>query len=442
MIDPNRTRRVDVRLCQALETRTLPKELLIEGPAGTGKTFGILAFFHTLAMQVPSFRVLVTRQTRASLTESVLAAYEDHVLPAFGHERVCFGQHRRHRMSYDFPLTGARIVLGGLDKPDRFLSSDWDAIWVNEAIETVEHAWEMLRGRLSRPGRDPRFGFLLGDTNPGDPSHFLNQRCEAGRTIRWQTTHAANPALFDHNGWTAAWAPFKANLKSLTGSRLKRFFLGIWAAGEGAWFSQFDPDSAVTPAAEFDRRHPVHLAVDTGVHTGAVLYQIKPEPTGELINVFADYYSYDVSAESNARAILEMVRKHCSGFDVGRMDPAGGTRSGFGAMTIQSEFERCGLRLQSWLKYPGCVLAGLNLLSAFIDVPGKFLVHPRCQSTINALANYKRAKRGSQYVDEPEDPQHPHEELVDALRSSLLDKFPEGRRPEPKLARVAASRVF
>jgi hypothetical protein len=414
--------------------------LLIEGPAGTGKTFGILAWLHTLSCQLP-LRVLICRQTRTSLTESVLATFEDDVLPVFGHEFLAVGEQRKHRTDYQYP-GGAKWVLGGLDKPDRILSTAWDIIFVNEAIETQVESWEALRGRTNRPGRDPRFGFLLGDTNPGDPAHFLNQRCDEGRTTRWQTGHAANPALYTKDGWTPAWKPFRDNLTSLTGSRLKRFFLGIWAVGEGSWFGQFDPESMVTTTAEFDTRWPVHLAVDTGVHTGAVFYQIRGEGDNLTVAVFADYYSCDVAADANARQILAIAAERCRGaYDVGRMDPAGGARSGFGSLTIAAEFERCGLRLQPWIKFPGCVLAGLNLLGSFIDA-GRFQVHPRCTATVTALANYKRAKRGNQFIDEPEDPQHPHEEIVDSLRSSLLDKFPEGRRPVPRLTRINARRVL
>ena len=45
--DP-RDERVDVRLARALRSGRLPKELLVCGPAGTGKTFAILCLLHLL----------------------------------------------------------------------------------------------------------------------------------------------------------------------------------------------------------------------------------------------------------------------------------------------------------------------------------------------------------------------------------------------------------
>ncbi len=419
----------------------MPREVLCEGPAGTGKTWGILAILHTLAWDYPNLRILICRQTRASLTESVLATFEDEVLPADGRESIAYGERRDHRSAYRYS-NGSRIVLGGLDKPERLFSTAWDLIFINEAIEAEEGAWETLKGRQSRPGRDRRFGYLIGDTNPGDPSHWLNQRCEAGRTARWQTVHAANPALFGHEGWLPVWEDFKTNLSGLTGTRRKRFYLGIWAAGEGAWFN-FDPDKHVTKEAEFHPGYPVYLAVDTGLHTGAVWYQIREEPTGTAVTVFGDFYDNGGDAFTIAGQIQERGRALCGGrFDVGRADPSGGNRVGFGGSTILGEFARAGLNLAPWLKYPGCQLAGLGLLESFIATPNAFRVHPRCSHVIMALQNYQRAKRGNQYVDEPIDPQHPHEDFVDPIRSSLLDKFPEGRRPMPLLRRVHRSRVF
>ncbi len=42
-----------------------------------------------------------------------------------------------------------------------------------------------------------------------------------------------------------------------------------------------------------------------------------------------------------------------------------------------------------------------------------------------------RAKRGGQWADFPEDPQHPHEDVMDALRGVLFARFgaplPNGR---------------
>ena len=91
------------------------------------------------------------------------------------------------------------------------------------------------------------------------------------------------------------------------------------------------------------------------------------------------------------------------------------------------------------------VADGLALLDSFAspaEGPPRLRVHPRCAATMRAMSNYRRAKRGGQWQDYPEDPQHPHEDLVDALRGGLRDAYPEGRTARPTLARVPARQVF
>jgi hypothetical protein len=426
--DPSREKRIDVRLKQALESGTLPKDLLICGPAGTGKTYSILAFLHLLAADYRDLRILFCRRTRTALTESVLVTYEQEILPADGMEWIARGAGRGHRSHYLYP-SGSEVVLGGLDDPTRIGSTAWDIVYANEAVELEEEQWETLGSRLDRPGRSSRFGFLIGDTNPGDPQHWLKRRCDEGVTAYWDTAHEANVALRDRGGWTEAGVRYLARLEKLRGTRHKRLKRGLWAAGEGAWFDTFG-EAHEDDAAEFDPAYPVHLAVDPGVHTGAVWFQVRPLPAGDVVTVFGDYYSFNRAAYDSATEINGRLASLCGGrFDRGTMDPAGKAATGVGP-TVVGEYHRAGLILKPWPTFPGAVRDGLTLIESFVAVdPPDLLVHPRCKDLLNAFANYRRAKRGGQYVDWPEDPQHPHEDLMDALRGGLMERYPNGRRP-------------
>lgn len=437
MHDPERTTPVLARLVTALESGTLPKMLMVDSPAGTGKTYAILTILHCLAADYPGLRILICRATRTSLTESVMVTLESEILPADGMASVAYGAARRTRQAYNYP-NGSTIVLGGLDKPDRILSTAWDVVYVNECIEVAEEAWDALWGRLNRPGRPAWLGYLIGDTNPGDPSHWLKKRADAGEVGRWQVAHEANPALHDGTGWTAAGAQYLDGLRRLKGTRRKRFLEGVWAAGEGQWFESFG-DSHVAAAAAYDPAFGACLAIDSGVHTGAVWFQVR----GDAVAVFGDYYAFNTPAYAAAAAILEKTRSLTGGrLDRCVTDPAYKASSATGP-TVQGEYARAGLRPDPWPSYPGSVVDGLGLIDSFvaIDPPG-LIVHPDCTHTIEAFANYKRAKRAGQFIDRPLDPNHPHEDLMDALRGGLQDKFPEGRRPPPKLNRVPGRRVF
>jgi hypothetical protein len=225
-------------------------------------------------------------------------------------------------------------------------------------------------------------------------------------------------------------------------------YLCLGPKSEGLWFPQFDAVKMTTPLAEYDPGLPVHVSIDSGVFTGAIFFQIakKVLPSGitEEVHVFADILTENLTAEANARTILELARTRCNGrIDVVSTDPAGGARNPVGP-TVIAEYERSGVRpLRRWPL--GSIADGLALVESFVqpaDGSSRLLLHPRCTTLARALGNYRRAKRGGQWQDYPEDPQHPAEDLVDALRGGLRVCFPEGRVPESNLKRVPARQVF
>lgn len=408
---------------EAMEAETLPADLLLCGAAGTGKTWGILCFLHCLARDNDNLRILFCRATRAALTESVLVTYEQEIIPLDPHLlHITDGCQRRVRQSYKYP-NGSEIVCGSLDNPSKVLSTAWDFAFINEAIEATEDAWEMLVSRMSRPGRDNRFGYLIGDTNPGHPTHWLKQRCDRGKTTLWDTRHEANPIMYTGTAWTAAGRRYLANLDQLTGTRRKRLRDGLWAVGEGLWFDSFDPDRHVKPEAEYDPALPAFLAVDPGVFTGAVLFQVRDVGGEKFANVFADYLSQGLSAERNADALTTLISERTNGAGVALAysDPAGGAKNPIGP-TVFQEYERRGLRLNPWSAANPSVAASLDNVEQLLNPIGgipRLTLHPRCNRLVDAFASYKRAKKADQWVDWPEDPQHPAEDLIDALRGGL-----------------------
>lgn len=437
----------------AIENGEMPRESLCVGPAGTGKTFSVLWMIHEAACAFPGLRILIVRQTRVSLSDSVMQTFERDILPAYGMDygiRISLGAGRRNRTSYRYP-NGTEIVLGGMDRPDRIASTSWDIVYVNEAIELEEDGWDMILSRMGRPvydhvmrrpGPASDFGWLIGDTNPGDPSHWLKRRCDQGVCVLWDTTHRANPALYDEEkgDWTPTGRSYLERLGHLRGTRRKRLMEGLWAAGEGQWFETFGEHN-ISVEAEYSQFFPVYLAVDSGVHTGAVWFQVRWIGTRPYVTVFCDYYSFNLPAYDVALGILEKCRSFgLRHIDRKVTDPAGRSSTAIGP-TVLGEYARAGLDLDCWPM--GSVVDGLGLVESFVSVdPPGLLVHPRCQHLRDAFANYKRAKRQGQWIDRPEDPQHPYEDMMDALRGGLKDKFPDGRRPDREFRRVPALRAF
>lgn len=166
---------------------------------------------------------------------------------------------------------------------------------------------------------------------------------------------------------------------------------------DGLWFPTFDVTTHVSEKAAFDPNLPVNLAIDSGVFTGAVFFQVArgygPDGHVEEIHIFADYLAEGQPAEQNAREILEIARSRCQGrIDIATTDPTGGSRNAVGP-TVIGEYERAGLRpLRRWPM--GLVADGLALVESFLnpaDGRSRFLIHPSCTKTIVAMQNYRRA---------------------------------------------------
>ncbi|HLS00652.1 MAG TPA: hypothetical protein VK054_01520, partial [Beutenbergiaceae bacterium] len=83
-------------------------EIMLAGPAGTGKSRASLEKIHLCAERYPGMRALIVRKTRVSLTQTGLVTFEDHVLPE-GHP-VLQGAQRSHRSTYQYP-NGSEIVV-------------------------------------------------------------------------------------------------------------------------------------------------------------------------------------------------------------------------------------------------------------------------------------------------------------------------------------------
>lgn len=204
-----------------------PTEILVEGPAGTGKSRGWGEFLYKIMHKYDGSRGAILRKTRVSLTESFLVTWESEVVPP--EHPMLEGPTRAHRQSYRNPDNGSEIWIGGLDNPTRLYSAQFDWIYVQEATELTLDEWERL-GRALRNHKMP-YQFIGADCNPDAPSHWLNQRCLQGKTKRLISRHRDNPSIKP---------AYLERLKSLSGVRRRRLFEGEWCAAEGAVWAEFD----------------------------------------------------------------------------------------------------------------------------------------------------------------------------------------------------------
>lgn len=257
-------------------------EVLLAGPAGTGKSVVMLWKVRHIAETYPGARILICRKTRASLTETALVTWEAQVLEP-GH--AVLTKHptlRRVRQSYRFP-NGSEVVVAGMDKPEKVLSAEYDVIYCQEATELTLTDWETLGSRL-RNGKTPRQQ-MLADCNPTTPTHWLYKRHQAGQLTLLTSTHRDNPRFYDipAKDWTADGKEYLARLARLTGVRRKRFLDGLWVAAEGLVYDQFDPAVHVLPADTLiPREWKRYLAIDFGFVNPLVVQWWAVDPAGRL----------------------------------------------------------------------------------------------------------------------------------------------------------------
>ena len=277
------------------------REALVVGPAGSGKTLMALLKIYWACRKWPGTRCLILRQTRASLTESVLVTWERDILGPAHPILLKNPNLRETRKAYRFPNDSV-VVVGGLDRPDKTLSSEYELVYINEVTELkTKDAWETLQRALR--AKSMPFKQIMGDCNPGDPNHWVKKRCDQDKLCKeFVTTHKDNPYFFDRE--TEEFTPAGRDyidgiLARMTGARRNRFFFGKWAVAEGLFYG-FDPDIHVIGAPNcpfgIDFKVPASWrrcwSIDWGESSPSVLQIWAYDPEGRMFLTRELYQSH------------------------------------------------------------------------------------------------------------------------------------------------------
>jgi phage terminase large subunit len=279
-------------------------EIVISGPAGSGKSRACLEKLHFLAEKYAKMRGLIVRKSRASLTESALVTFEEKVVPV--HHPILSGPGRARRQAYRYP-NGSILVLAGLDKVGRVMSTDYDLVLVQEAIELAVGDWEALMTRL-RNGVLP-FQQIIADTNPDTPTHWLKRRYEAGKAILLESRHEDNPLLWDRRrqDWTEAGRDYLSRLDALTGARKQRLRYGRWVQAEGVVYDGFDRSIHLIDRFKIPADWPRFWSVDFGYTNPLVCQWWAQDPDGRLY-LYRQIYRSRRLVEDHARQMLALSR--------------------------------------------------------------------------------------------------------------------------------------
>lgn len=215
------------------------RTVVISGPAETGKTLGALQKLDAFCWKYPGLHALLLRKIKQDLYASAIKIYQDKVLLENSPIEIYGGQRPEH---FDYP-TKARIVVGGLDKPGKVLSAEYDVVLIIQGEELALNDFEMLTTRCTGRAGNMPYSQIIIDCNPGPRHHWIKELADAGKITFLESRHEDNPTLFDpQTGLITEQGKITLEiLDNLTGVRYQRLRLGKWVSAEGQIYSDYDP---------------------------------------------------------------------------------------------------------------------------------------------------------------------------------------------------------
>jgi hypothetical protein len=433
-----------------------PDLLLVLGPRGGGKSFLAALATHVDSIQHPGHATTILGGSE-SQSQQIFRAIRSFdrdwpdfkPIANFNTTRVQYrnGSEVGYLPASEKSVRGPHVPTLRLDEIDEIdpeirqaaLGMCMDQGGVSASV-TMTSTWHRIGGPMAQlldQARDGAFPivsfctFEVLERCPAERSGLALERCPECPLVEWCHDTADGIPKAKRSDGHYGIASLIQKVRGTSRRIFEADYLCCGPKADGLWFKGFDSmpgGKHVRESAEYDPALPVYVAVDSGVFTGGVWFQVRESGDVPLVTVFADYLSEGLSAESNARAIMRVSEQQCQGrAEHGYTDPAGSARNPVGP-TVLAEYARCGLRLRPWPV--GSISDGLSLIEGKINPaagPPSLFIHPRCKQLITAFRSYTRAKRAGQWMDYPQDPQHPHEDLLDSLRGGLYARFP-GRR--------------
>lgn len=398
--------------CRAV-LKTRDPEVLVAGPAGTGKSRACLEKLHLMALCNPGMRGLICRKTATTLSSTALVTWTRFVIPeAINVQQVHFyGGSAQEPPSYRY-LNKSVIAIGGMDKVDKIMSSEYDIVYVQEATELTENDWEAITTRLRN--WVVSFQQLLADCNPAQPTHWLKRRCDDGKTHMLVSHHEDNPQLFASSGRvTERGADYLSKLDALTGVRLQRLRHGKWVAAEGVIYDEFLQDQHVLTREQFANLvavdepldaggipfvWPRYWAVDFGYVHPFVLQCWAEDPDGRMYLYREIYYTHR-TVDQHAKNILDIVAPV-------RIDP----------VTHEPVIEN-GAPIRDWIEpKPTTVVADH-------DADGRAVLERELEMTVQPA--HKMVKEGIEAVQVRMRPEGDGKPRIFLLNDAVVERDPE-----------------
>lgn len=370
-------------------------EVIIVGPAETGKTFGALSKLHALMWLFAGSQGVIIRKTYKSTIASVVQTFTKKIiLPDSG--VTVYGKEKPEW--FDYP-NGSRVWVGGMDSSDKVLSSERDFIYVNQAEELELNDWEVLLTRATGRAGNAPYAQVFGDCNPSGASHWIRKRAVEGKLKLLTSVHQDNPTLYDREGViTKRGLATMAVLEGLSGVRRQRLLLGEWATAEGAVYDIFNHADHVRERDVNEFKY-WYLAQDEGYTNPAVILLVGEDGDGRL-HIAREYYERGKLQKDVVLIAHEwMIEKSV------RLDAVDAAAAG-----LIADLRDAGIPAEP---HKGRVLDGITLIQQYLKVQddgrARLTVDPACVNTINEFESYT-------WKSGKDEPVKENDHALDALR--------------------------
>lgn len=288
-------------------------EVLVAGPAGTGKSRACLEKLHIILLAVPNVKALAVRKTMVSLSATGMQTFKEHVAKqsiAAGHVKF-FSGNRTEPAAWLY-TNGSKLVIGGLDNPMKIMSTEYDLIYIQEANEVTLTDWESCTSRLRNGVLN--YQQLLADCNPDSEHHWLY--------MRWQNPdsglrmlnakHTDNPVYYDveRGEYTEKGKAYVlGKLARLTGVRRARLYEGRWATAEGVIYENWDPQIHLVDRFDIPEEWPRYWGIDFGHSHPFVCQWWAEDPDGRLYRYREIHMRGRLVEEHAATMLLASTRR-------------------------------------------------------------------------------------------------------------------------------------
>ena len=290
--------------------------VLCDGPTGSGKTRPALEKLWYFADTFKGLRGLIVRKSKAHASASVMATWEQEVVPP-GHPAAVLRQEKYRSPAYLFG-NGSTVAVDGMYDGAGYnqavMGTAWDFVVMDEATQFTKDDFMRLSGRMDRGGGlrcEAPYSQMILTTNPDAPSHWLWRDHLAGKIERIPSRLEDNPVFHDGHDWTEQGRKYLRRLDHYTGAMRQRNRYGLWVGVDGLIYDQWDEAVHVADAMPENTNYWWRIrAIDFGYNNPSVCQWWALEPDGKGGVKTAWLERELVRVQTDTIALAELIKRH------------------------------------------------------------------------------------------------------------------------------------